>query len=59
MKKILTLGLAFVIAFTAVFAGVKFMGNSKSVKAAEMEPTMKMPITIYDHLDDHFFLSMI
>ena len=57
MKKILTLGLAFVIAFTAVFAGVKFMGNSKSVKAAEMEPTMKMPITIYDHLDDHFFFE--
>lgn len=57
MKKILTLGLAFVIAFTAVFAGVKFMGNNKSVKAAEMEPTMKMPITIYDHLDDHFFFE--
>ena len=57
MKKFLTLALAFVIAFTTVFTGIKFFGNDNKLKAAEMEPTMKMPITIYDHLDDHFFFE--
>ena len=56
MKKLLTIMLAVMLGITSTFAGIT-MGKKNNVKAEEKASTMKMPIVVYDHLDDHFLFE--
>lgn len=54
-KRISCIALALVLTLTMVFGNSNVSTND--VKAAEKQKTMKMPITIYDHLNDNLLFE--
>ncbi|MCR5837347.1 MAG: fibro-slime domain-containing protein [Lachnospiraceae bacterium] len=56
MKRALSLVLAMTVGLSSIAAGTA-VTRKKEVKAQETSTEMKMPIVIYDHLDDHFLFE--